>query len=92
LLVFGLREVFGVFEVRVSPRAVGTGIRTLLAGSLVAATLWVILRQFDAPLGGWIIAFAVVHVLLYGLLVWAFRVMQPAEVRPMVGNLLKLKG
>lgn len=92
LLVFGLREVFGAFEVRVSPRAVGTGIRTLLAGALVAATLWAIIRQFHAPLGGWVIPLAAVHVLLYGLLVWAFRVMQPAEVRPMVGNLLRLKG
>jgi O-antigen/teichoic acid export membrane protein len=92
LLVFGLREVFGTFGVRVSPRAVATGIRTLLAGALVAATFWWILRQLDSPPGGWTIAFAAVHVLLYGLLVWAFRVLRPAEVRPMVGNLLKLKG
>jgi hypothetical protein len=59
---------------------------------LVAALLWVIIRQLDAPLGGWAVALAAVHVLLYGLLVWAFRIMRPAEVRPMVGNLLRLKG
>ena len=92
LLIFGLREVFGTFEVRVSPRAVGTGIRTLLAGALVALTLWAIIRQLDGPPGGWAIALAAVHVALYGLLVWAFRVLRPAEVRPMVGNLLRLKG
>ncbi len=92
LLIFGLREVFGTFEVRMSPRAVGAGIRTLLAGTLVAAALWTIIHQLDDPSGGWIVALAAVHVLLYGLLVWAFRIMRPAEVRPMVGNLLRLKG
>ena len=92
LLVFGLREVFETFEVRVSPRAVGTGIRTLLAGSLVAATLWLVVRRLHEPSGGWTIVLAAVHVLLYGLLVWAFRIVRPAEIRPMVGSLLKLKG
>ncbi len=92
LLVFGLREVFGTFGVRVSPRAVGAGIRTLLAGTLVAATLWVVIRQLDEPLGVWTLALAAAHVLLYCLLVWAFRVMGPADIRPMVGSLLKLKG
>jgi O-antigen/teichoic acid export membrane protein len=92
LLVFGLREVFGTFGVRVSPRAIGAGIRTLLAGALVAAALWVVMDRLEEPSGGWTIALAVVHVALYGLLVWAFRVMRPAEVRPMVGNLLRLKG
>ncbi len=92
LLVFGLREVFGTFGVRVSPRAVGAGIRTVLAGVLVAAALWALIRQLDAPLGGWTVALAAAHVLLYGLLVWAFRIMRPDEVRPMVGNLLRLKG
>jgi O-antigen/teichoic acid export membrane protein len=92
LLVFGLREVFETFGVRVSPRAVGAGIRTLLAGTLVAAALWVIMDRLHQPSGGWTIVLAVVHVTLYVLLVWAFRVMRPAEVRPMVGNLLRLKG
>jgi O-antigen/teichoic acid export membrane protein len=92
LLVFGLREVFGAFGVRVSPRAVGAGIRTLLAGTLVAAALWAVIDRLDELSGGWTIALAVIHVTLYGLLVWAFRVMKPAEVRPMVGNLLRLKG
>lgn len=92
LLIFGLREVFGTFEVRVSPRAVGTGIRTLLAGALVAFALWAIIRQLKGPPGGWAIVLAGLHVGLYGLLVWAFRVLRPAEVRPMVGNLLRLKG
>lgn len=92
LLIFGLREVFGTFEVRVSPRAVGMGMRTLLAGTLVALALWAIVRQLDETPGSWTLPLAAAHVLLYGLLVWAFRVMRPAEVRPMVGNLLRLKG
>ena len=92
LLVFGLREVFETFGVRVSPRAVGAGIRTLLAGSLVAATLWLIVRRLDEPSAVWTVALAAAHVLLYGLLVWAFRIMRPAEVRPLIGSLLRLKG
>jgi hypothetical protein len=59
---------------------------------LVAAALWAIIRQFDEPLGGWAIPLAAAHVLLYGLLVWAFRIVRPDEVRPMVGTLLRLKG
>jgi O-antigen/teichoic acid export membrane protein len=92
LLIFGLREVFGTFGVRVSPRAVGAGIRTLLAGALVAATFWAIMGQLDSPSGVWTVALAAAQVLLYGLLIWAFRIVSPAEVRPMVGNLLRLKG
>lgn len=92
LLVFGLREVFGTFGVRVGPRAVGAGIRTLLAGALVAATFWAIMGQLDSPSGVWTVALAAAQVVLYGLLVWAFRIVSPAEVRPMVSNLLRLKG
>jgi O-antigen/teichoic acid export membrane protein len=92
LMVFGLREVFGTFGVRVSPRAIGAGVRTLVAGGLAAVALWAVVRRVDAAPGYWTLALGAAHVLAYGLLVWAFRVIRPAEVRPMVGNLLRLKG
>jgi O-antigen/teichoic acid export membrane protein len=92
LLVFGMREVFGVFGVRLSTRALTQGIRTLLAGSVVAALLWFIVRRIGDDVGAWTLALAAIHVVLYGLLVVAFRVIRPAELRPAVGNLLRLKG
>jgi O-antigen/teichoic acid export membrane protein len=92
LLVFGMREVFDVFGVRVRARAVGQAIRTLLAGGLVAGAVWLIIRQLHAETWGWTIVLAALHVLLYGVLIVAFRVVRPAELRPMVGNLLRAKG
>jgi O-antigen/teichoic acid export membrane protein len=92
LLVFGMREVFGVFGVRINARAVGLAIRTLLAGSLVAAAFWLVFRRIGSSSGVATVLLAAVHVLLYGLLVMAFRVVRPGEIRPFIGNLLKLKG
>ncbi len=91
LLVFGMREVFGVFGVRVSARAIGTGIRTLLAGTLVALILWTVIGRAGLDSSLWTVVLAAVHVILYGLLVLAFRVIRPGEVRPLVGNLLRMK-
>jgi O-antigen/teichoic acid export membrane protein len=92
LLVFGMREVFGVFGVRIGARAVGLVVRTLLAGAVVAAVLWLAFRRIGSDSGLATVALAAVHVVLYGLLVMAFRVIRPGEIRPFVGNLLKLKG
>jgi O-antigen/teichoic acid export membrane protein len=92
LLLFGLREVFGIFGVRLRARAVGQAIRTVLAGGLVAGTVWLIIRQLPEETWGWTIVLAAFHLLLYGVLIVAFRVVRPAEIRPMVGNLLRAKG
>jgi O-antigen/teichoic acid export membrane protein len=92
LLLFGMREVFGIFRVRVGLRAVGTALRTLLAGTVVAAVLWLIIRRIGSDSGVGTLALAAVHVLLYGLLIMALRVIRLDEVRPLVGNLLRIKG
>jgi hypothetical protein len=57
----------------------------------VALTLWMIVRRLGADPGVWTVALSVVHVVLYGALVLAFRVIRPADIRPMIGNLLKAK-
>jgi O-antigen/teichoic acid export membrane protein len=92
LMVLGMREVFGIFGVRVSARALGTALRTLLAGTVVAAVLWTVFRRIGSDSGLATVALAALHVVLYGLLVMAFRVIRPGEVRPLVGNLLRIKG
>jgi O-antigen/teichoic acid export membrane protein len=92
LLVFGLREVFGIFGVRLRLRALASAFRTLLAGAVVAAALWAIIRQLHVEPGVWTIALALLHVVLYGSLVVVLRVVRPAEIRPFVSNLLKMKG
>lgn len=91
LLVFGMREVFGIFGVRVGARAVGTALRTLLAGAVVATVLWIVFRRIGSDSGVATVALAAVHVVLYALLVMAFRVIRPGEVRPLMGNLLRIK-
>lgn len=91
LLVFGMREVFSIFGVRINAHALGTGLRTLLAGALVAGALWLAIHHIGSGSGIRTVALAVVHVVLYAALVLAFRVIRPAEVRPMFGNLLKAK-
>ncbi|HEX5132272.1 MAG TPA: flippase [Candidatus Krumholzibacteria bacterium] len=91
LLLFGMREVFGIFGVRLNARALGQGIRTLLAGTLAATALWMIVRRIGSDSGLVTIALAAVHVILYGLMVVALRVVRPGDVRPLIGNLLKIK-
>jgi O-antigen/teichoic acid export membrane protein len=92
LLLFGLREVFHVFEVRLGPRSMGAVLRTLLAGGVVAGLVWLIIGQVGVGHWAWTLALAVFQVVLYGTLIFAFRVVSPAEIRPAMGNLLRLKG
>jgi O-antigen/teichoic acid export membrane protein len=92
LLLFGLREVFHVFEVRLGPRSMGAVLRTLLAGGVVAGLVWLIIGQVGVGHWAWTLALAVLQVVLYGTLIFAFRVVSPAEIRPAMGNLLRLKG
>lgn len=92
LLVMGLREVFVVFKVRLHARAVGRVVRTLLAGALVAGAIWLVIRQLQVETWVWTIALAAFQVAAYAALIVAFRVVHPAELRPLMGNLLRVKG
>jgi O-antigen/teichoic acid export membrane protein len=92
LLVMGLREVFGVFDVRLHARSIGRAIRTLLAGGIVAGVIWLVIRQLPVETWGWTVALAAMQVAGYALLIVAFRVIHPAELRPLMVNLLRVKG
>jgi O-antigen/teichoic acid export membrane protein len=92
LLVMGLREVFVVFKVRLHARAIGRVFRTLLAGALVAGAIWLVIRQLQVETWVWTIALAAFQVAAYAALIVAFRVVHPAELRPLMGNLLRVKG
>jgi O-antigen/teichoic acid export membrane protein len=92
LLLLGLREVFRVFDVRLHARSMGAVIRTLLAGALVAGLIWLAIGQLPVDKWAWTLALAALHVVLYAALILAFRVVNPAEIRPVMGNLLRLKG
>jgi O-antigen/teichoic acid export membrane protein len=92
LLVMGLREVFVVFGVRLHARAVGRVVRTLLAGVIVAGVLWLVTRHLQVETWVWTLALAALHVAAYAALIVAFRVVRPAEIRPLMGNLLRVKG
>ena len=90
LLVAGLYQVFRIFRVRLGFRALSLAIRTVLAGCIAGAILWFILDR--APEPGWnIVLWALVQAIAYGGLVVLFRVVRPADIRLMLGNLLKTK-
>jgi hypothetical protein len=91
-LVLGLREVFQVFDVGLRAASMGRVLRTLLAGAIVAGVVWLAIGQLPADKWAWTLALAVFHVILYIGLIFAFRVVRPDEVRPFVGNLLRVKG
>ena len=92
LLVLGLREVFEVFNVRLHVRALWRVTRTLLAGALVAGMIWLVIRQLPVEKWAWTIAVAALHVVSYAALIVIFRVVRLAEIRPLMGNLLRAKG
>jgi len=92
LLVLGLREVFHVFDVRLHARSMGVVFRTLLAGGLVAGLTWLAIGQLPADIWAWTLGLAAIHVILYVALIFAFRVVSLADLRPAMGNLLRLKG
>jgi len=92
LLVMGLREVFGVFNVRLHARSIGRAIRTVLAGAIVAGIVWLAIRQLPEDQWVWTVVLAALQVVAYAALILAFRVVRPAELRPMMGNLLRVKG
>jgi len=54
--------------------------------------VWLVIRQLHAETWGWTIILAALHVLVYGVLIVVFRVVRLAEIRPMMGNLLRAKG
>ena len=91
LLALGLREVFVIFKVRIGARAISQALRTLLAGGLVGVALWTVIRRFHLHSGIWTAVLVVLHALLYGGVVLGLRIVRPAEVRPMINNLLKMK-
>ena len=92
LLVMGLREVFRVFNVRLHTRALWRGIRTLLAGALVAGVIWLVIRQLQVENWVWTLSLAILQVAAYAALIVAFRVVHLADIRPLMGNLLRVKG
>jgi hypothetical protein len=66
--------------------------RTLLAGVIVAGVLWLVTRHLPVETWVWTLALAALHVAAYAALIVAFRVVRPAEIRPLMGNLLRVKG
>jgi O-antigen/teichoic acid export membrane protein len=88
LLVLGLYQVLRIFKVRLGLRAFSLALRTVLAGAMSGAILWMILDRMAAP--GWgIFLWGGVQAIAYTLLVMALRVVRLEDIRLMVGNLLK---
>jgi hypothetical protein len=51
-----------------------------------------VIRQLEVETWGWTLALATFQVVAYAALIVAFRVVHPAELRPLMGNLLRIKG
>jgi len=88
LLIVGLRQVFAIFRVRVGRRALSLAARTVLAGVAAGAILWTVLDRSPDP--GWgILLWGSVQTVVYVVLVMVLGVVRAADMRSIVGNLLK---
>lgn len=88
LLAVGMYQVLRIFQVRLGLRAFSLAIRTVLAGVVSGAVLWVILDRTPDP--GWgILLWGCVQALAYFALVVALRVVRLEDLRLVASNLLK---
>jgi len=88
LLVFGLIKVFKIFRVRVGLRAFSLAVRTVLAGAVAGAVLWLILDRWPNP-GWWILLWGALQAAVYTVLVLLLGVVRPGDVGLVFSNLLK---
>ena len=69
--------------------------RTVLAGFIAGASLWLILRQIEGSgmdSGGWVLFWAFAQTLLYFAFLFALKVIRPLDVESLVKSFTKLKG
>jgi O-antigen/teichoic acid export membrane protein len=90
LLVAGLREVFLLYALRVTGRAISLGVRTILAGILSGTLIWWIINRFPPRWDA--LLWAALLAVLYVALLFAFRVGTPSELRSIVTNLRQPNG
>lgn len=90
LLVSGLREVFATYALRVTGRAISLGFRTVLAGTLSTGAIWWIINRLEPQWDS--LLWALLLAVLYVVLLFAFRVGTPGDVRSMVNNLRQSNG
>lgn len=89
LLVLGMYQVLRIFQVQLGFRAFSLAVRTVLAGTIAGAVLWMILDHLPAQ--GWGIFFwGALQAVTYVGLIFAFRVVRFEDVRGMMGNLLRI--
>ena len=94
LLVFGLRQVFKIFSVKLRIRAFTLAFRTVLAGILAGVLFWLILNLIDdGPRGGgpWVLLWASLQVVVYFTFLYLFKVVRPEDIRSVLGGFKKLK-
>jgi O-antigen/teichoic acid export membrane protein len=86
LLGFGLRQVFGIFEVRLSFGAAWLAARTLLAGGAAATLTWIVLDRLPASSPEWTsLLLAAAEAVLF----LALAVAMGALPRELVGKVLR---
>jgi O-antigen/teichoic acid export membrane protein len=90
LLIVGLRQVFVTYALKLTARAVSAGLRTILAGAMSAGVVWLIINRLQPRWESFM--WAALIAALYTLLLFAFRVGTPGDVRAMVSNLRQSKG
>jgi O-antigen/teichoic acid export membrane protein len=95
LMMFGLREVFRIFDVRLRMPAIANAFRTIFAGVLAAGAVWLLLGQIEGgPMadGAWVMVWAFLQVVVYFALLFGFGVIRTADIESIAGSLKKLKG
>jgi O-antigen/teichoic acid export membrane protein len=90
LLLWGLREVFKVYGVRLGWRPLTLLLRTILAGAIASGITW---RMIGQPASDpMVLLWAVVVSALYLFLIFVLRVSSFSEIRSLWNNLRQSKG
>jgi O-antigen/teichoic acid export membrane protein len=88
LLVLGMYQVLRIFQVQLGFRAFSLAVRTVLAGAIAGAVLWMILDRVPEP--GWgIFLWGALQAVTYVALIIAFQVVRIRDIRTVMSNLLK---
>jgi O-antigen/teichoic acid export membrane protein len=90
LLVWGLREVFSVYGVRLGWRPLTLLLRTILAGSIASGIAWLLIGESPGAMR--VLTWAGLVSVLYLFLIFAFRVSTFSEIRGLWNNLRQSKG
>ena len=93
LLFIGLYHVFKIYGIRLSRRALSLAFRTVLAGVVAGALLWLVLgRNAGETVSPTVFLWGALQAIIYAFLILLLRVVSLNDLKATFGNLRKMKG